>query len=184
MENIIEKLRKIKKLADKGINGESENAKLLLKQLMQKYGINDFQIEENEPKKDYKFHVKNQLEERLFFNCMANLFGSESEIMNSGYNYKHRKKDLYFNMTLSEYVLAREFFDFHVKYFNKTMEKEKMKILRAYIHANDIFDITPQNQETGETGKTEESITEIMEILAMSERIKNEIPTFRKSLNQ
>lgn len=184
MENIIEKLRKIKKLADKGVSGESENAKLLLKQLMQKYGINDFQIEDNEPQKDYMFHVKNQLEESLFFNCMANLFGSESEIMKSGYNYKNRKKDLYFTMKLSEYVLAREFFDFHLKYFKQTMEKEKRKILKAYIHANYIFDITPQNQETGETKKTDESITEIMEMLSMSERIKNDIPKFRKSLNQ
>ena len=181
MENIIEKLRKIKKLADKGVSGESQNAKLLLKQLMQKYGINDFQIEDNEPQKDYMFHVKNKLEETLFFNCMANLFGSESEIMQSGYQYKSRKKDLYFTMKLSEYLLAKEFFDFHVKYFKQTMEKEKRKILKAYIHANNIFDITPQNKETGET---EESITEIMEMLSMSERFKNNIPTFRKSLNQ
>lgn len=41
MENIIEKLRKIKKLADNGISGEAENAKLLLKQLMQRYGVED-----------------------------------------------------------------------------------------------------------------------------------------------
>lgn len=184
MENIIEKLRKIKKLADKGINGESENAKLLLKQLMQKYGINDFQIEDNEPQENYMFHVKNKLEETLFYNCMANLFGSESEIMKSGYHYRNRKKDLYFTMKLSEYLLAKDFFNFHLKYFKQTMEKEKRKILKAYIHANDIFDITPQNKETGETEKTDESITEIIEMLAMSERLKNNIPTFRKSLNQ
>ena len=181
MENIIEKLRKIKKLADKGVSGEAESAKLLLTQLMEKYGIKDYQIDDNEPKEDYMFHVKNRLEEKLFFNCMANLFGSESEIVDSGYNYKHRKKDLYFKMTYSEYVLAKEFFDFHLKYFKQTMEKEKEKILKAYIHANNIFDITPQEQINGET---EESITEIMEMLAMSERLKNNIPTFRKSLNQ
>lgn len=184
MENIIEKLRKIKKLEEKGISGEAESAKLLLKKLMQKYGINDFQIEDNEPQKDYMFHVKNKLEESLFYNCMANLFGSESEIMQSGYNYRNRKKDLYFKMKLSEYLLLKDFFNFHLKYFKQTMEKEKRKILIAYIHANNIFDITQQNEENGETEKTEESITEIMEMLAMSERLKNNIPTFRKSLNQ
>lgn len=115
---------------------------------------------------------------------MANLFGSESTIMQNGYNYKRRKKDLYFTMKFSEYVLMSEFFEFHRKHLKETLEKEKNKILTAYIHANGIFDITPTNKRNGEKEETEESISEMLEMLAMSKRIRDKMPTFRKSLNQ
>ena len=40
-------IKKIKALADRGIGGEKENAQKLLKELMQKYNINEEEISED-----------------------------------------------------------------------------------------------------------------------------------------
>ncbi len=42
-----ELIKKIKALADRGVGGEKENAQKLLKELMQKYNINEEEISED-----------------------------------------------------------------------------------------------------------------------------------------
>lgn len=47
-EEAIKKLQKLKALADRGVGGESANARKLYEKLMQHYGITDKELEEEE----------------------------------------------------------------------------------------------------------------------------------------
>ena len=47
MSNKEELLKKIKALADRGVDGERENAQAILYRLMEQYGISEAEIEED-----------------------------------------------------------------------------------------------------------------------------------------
>lgn len=63
-DRLIERLRKIKSLADKGVDGESDSAKMLLERLCDEYGISEETLIEN-PVRMYSLHGDGDTEFRL-----------------------------------------------------------------------------------------------------------------------
>lgn len=64
-EEIIERINKLRKLADQGVGGEKFNAQARIEEIMQKYGITDSDLEKEELK-FYYYAYKNSYEDQLF----------------------------------------------------------------------------------------------------------------------
>lgn len=69
-EEIIERINKLQKLADQGVCGEKINAQARIKEIMQKYGITDEDLEK-EDLKDYYYANKNKYEDHLMVQICA-----------------------------------------------------------------------------------------------------------------
>lgn len=69
-EDIIERINKLQKLADQGVCGEKINAQARIKEIMQKYGITDEDLEK-EDLKDYYYANKNKYEDHLMMQICA-----------------------------------------------------------------------------------------------------------------
>lgn len=72
-EKILELIRKVKALVDKGVGGESSSAKEKLKILCEKYNISESQLEDIDEKYDYYFILRDNNERELLKNitCMV-----------------------------------------------------------------------------------------------------------------
>ena len=77
-ESILEKLRKIARLAEMGYKGEAANARRVLEARLKEYGltIEDVLTDRKTPR---EFKYSNTREFRLFLNVIASHFGSKSE---------------------------------------------------------------------------------------------------------
>lgn len=181
--DIIEKIKKIKKLADEGFGGEQEAAKLLLDELTKKYNISEQDLL-NEEETVFKFHVKNKIEEKLFFQCIAKVFGSKSKVFNSVYYYKYKKMYLFVEMTTSRSLLFNEFYYFHLEQFlnyrkRKINEYDK-NLYTSYLNVHNIFDSTPDEDIKKENNED----IDILELIRLSTDIKKSTNIFHKALPQ
>ena len=87
-EKIVEKLKKIKALAECGVGGEKETALRMYEELKTRYEIEDKEIEEVTT---HWFSYKDDLEEKLLIQIFYKVTGSASYNIYVG-RYKRRKK--------------------------------------------------------------------------------------------
>jgi len=182
-ESIISKLRKLKELVDRGEQGEAINAKVLLNNLLKKYNIkyeDVFCVEE--VRKNYNFKYSSKEEQKLFFHCVANMFGTKSEIWKTCFKYKNGKMENFLNLTSLEYALFDDFYNFHRNFWKEYIKKQQDLLIKAYINGQNLWDISPKEENEKSKAKKYD-IKELMAIMALADKMKGEIPQYRKSLN-
>ena len=129
MDNIKEKLKKIKELADKGVDGEAIAAQAQLEKLLEKHGLT---IEDlfTEKKTERGFKVKNE-ELTIFVQVLCSIVGNR---IKETYNYKGKKSVIYLELTDIEYIDVSQQYEFH----KNQLAKEKKKTLKdleiAYVY--------------------------------------------------
>lgn len=91
MDRIIDKLKKLLALAERGEQGEAENARRLLEAELRKHGLTFDDIRE-ENKRTRMFKYNSNEERTLLIQVLVNYLGSKSDAFNkSTYNkYKSR----------------------------------------------------------------------------------------------
>ena len=128
---ILDKLRKLKALADKGSPGEKENAQSLLNRLMAKYKIKEEQLA-NRNTARYEFRVKE--DDYFLFLHVALPIVEEPNI-----RYTKRSIDkhtpYFITATHEEAVEVKAKFDFYKEEFDKEYELFK----KAFIHRNKLY---------------------------------------------
>lgn len=80
----IDLLKKLKTLAEQGVGGEKETAQKKLKQLMQKYDVEEELSDETEEKYEFTFH--GEFERRLLLQVGYKILGKK--IKEKMYEYK------------------------------------------------------------------------------------------------
>lgn len=83
----IDLLKKLKTLAEQGVGGEKETAQKKLKQLMQKYDVEEELSDETEEKYEFTFH--GEFERRLLLQVGYKILGKK--IKEKMYEYKKRR---------------------------------------------------------------------------------------------
>lgn len=91
MSNKAELLKKIKALADRGVDGERENAQTLLTRLMEQYGISETEIEE-ERRETAWFPYSQETERRLLNQIIYMVTGAGGFGCVGEYSGRKRKK--------------------------------------------------------------------------------------------
>lgn len=158
-------LKKIKALADRGIDGEKGSAEETLRRLMKKYGVTDDELdEETRTRHDFEFHGKEQ--ETLLRQTVYKVTGGGAYSLVYTASGRKVKTKLGADCTPAEKVEIEYLFDF----YKRLWEEEKAAFLSAYIQKHRIFairdDIEPQ----------EISREEAIKMAALMEGMSNESP--------
>ena len=136
-------LKKIRALAERGVGGEADNAEEILRRLMEKYGVSEDELDEEERRRhDFEYHGKEQ--EKLLRQVVYKVTGGYA------YNLVYRasgrkvKTRLGADCTAAEKVEIEFLFDFYARLW----ERERDAFLSAFIQKHRIFtirdDIEPQ----------------------------------------
>lgn len=136
-------LKKIRALAERGVGGKAENAEEILRRLMEKYGVSEDELNEEERRRhDFEYHGKEQ--EKLLRQVVFKVTGGYA------YNLVYRasgrkvKTRLGADCTAAEKVEIEFLFDFYTRLW----ERERAAFLSAFIQKHRIFairdDIEPQ----------------------------------------
>ena len=136
-------LKKIRALAERGVGGEADNAEEILRRLMEKYGVSEDELDEEERRRhDFEYHGKEQ--EKLLRQVIFKVTGGYA--YNLVYNATGRKVKtrLGADCTAAEKVEIEFLFDFYTRLW----ERERDAFLSAFIQKHRIFtirdDIEPQ----------------------------------------
>jgi len=157
MSNYIDLIRKVKNLADRGVNGEKENATILLEKLMKKYGVSFDQIEVPE-RKLAKFYLRGQ--KKLFFQTVWSIVEGWSG------TYYPDKTAVWLDVTAAEKIQIEYKFDLMLK----ALKKEQALLLRAFIKKNELHSSARNYIKLSDL--TPEEFEEYMRIEAMARGIE------------
>lgn len=136
-------LKKIRALAERGVGGEANNAEEILRRLMEKYGVSEDELDEEERRRhDFEYHGKEQ--ETLLRQVVYKVTGGYAYNLVYRASGRRVKTRLGADCTAAEKVEIEFLFDFYTRLW----ERERAAFLSAFIQKHRIFairdDIEPQ----------------------------------------
>lgn len=132
-ENLLEKLKKIKALADRGDRGEKESAKALLEKLMQEHGITEADLEVERVETVF-FPYHDELERRILIQVIFSVTGKSAFGCVGAASGRKRKK---YGADCT--AAQRLEIEFNHKFFYEAAKKEFEVFLYAFYMKNGIF---------------------------------------------
>ena len=127
-EKILELIKKVKALVDKGVGGESSSAKEKLKILCEKYNISESQLEDIDEKRDYYFILRDNHERELLKNIICMVL----EV--SSFRWKENNSCVKISLTESKYRDIDDAFE----YYKKMYEHYKMYLIQGILARNAV----------------------------------------------
>lgn len=168
-QQIIDRIQKVKALADRGTDGERGAAERLLKELMEKYHITEADLGE-EVMEMHIFHLGESMFRHLFVQLHTKLFGRERPVYDISKMPKKEKKFLYesgfgdkdadaaIECTASEFLEISTLFSIYKEDFNR-----QFKVFRyAYYDRNDLL-----IESTGDDSELSEEELERLRMAAL-----------------
>jgi hypothetical protein len=165
---LLEKLKKVKALAERGERGEIDAAEATLARLMEKYGISEEELGEEERRRyDFFYHGKEQKKLLRQIVYKVTNGGHTYELV---YTYSGRpcKTRLAADCTAAEKVEIEYLFRFYTDLY----EREREAFLAAFIQKHELFPDTPP--EGVEAQKI--SAEEYLKMLALMRGMSDESP--------
>jgi hypothetical protein len=138
MDKVIDKLKKLLALAERGERGEAYNARKILERELSLHGLTIEDLR-SENLKERVFAYKTKDEATLFYQILSAVCGEKSEAIKDA-RYNSRKKRLYVCLTDMQYIDVVNMWIFHRRQFNKERNRILKDILSAYVNKHDIFD--------------------------------------------
>lgn len=167
--NKIELLKKIKALADRGVDGEQETAERKLALLMEKYGITEEALgAETSRRYDFTYHGKaqKQLLKQIVYKVTNGGFAYELRYTETG---RKCKTTLGADCTAAEKVEIEFLFDFYTDLY----ERETAAFLRAFIQKHELFAETPPDEPITRPRMSRE---ELAKMAALMQGMSDESP--------
>ena len=132
-DRILERIKAVQALAERGDRGEKESAAAMLERLMKKYGITESEIAEDRRELAW-FRFKTPLERRLLNQIIYAVTGRIASGCVGTYTNRPRKK-LGIECTAAERLEIELSFEF----YNAALEKELDRFYSAFLNKNHIF---------------------------------------------
>lgn len=142
-EQLLQKIKRVQALAERGEGGEKENAAALLERMMKQYGISESDIAE-ERREIAWFRYKTPLEEKLLAQVIYSVVGDLPLWERKNSNTKRRYKLTGVECTAAERLEIEFSYDF----FKAAMEKELDRFFSAFINKNGIFPPPEKERKT------------------------------------
>lgn len=140
--------KKLKALADRGVDGEKDNAVSKLQKLMQKHGFTEDDINDEEKKTWCSYWYTSTFEKRLLHQIHISVIGSDAR-----YRPKQGARGLSFCFTANQQIE----FEYKWSIYKKSMNDQLDIFFLAFIRKNHIFasdgvtrnweDLTPEEQQ-------------------------------------
>jgi len=155
METIIQKLKKVKELADRGEAGEALAAKAKLFELLQKHGLSIEDIEDD-IKKSYTFRYAFTDEKRVMLQCISKVIDDPK----MSYTFRRdRRKEFSVELTEWQYIESMDLIKFHLKQYREEKKRKMRALFSAYLNRHDLF---AESSEPGESKMTPEEYAEFI----------------------
>ncbi len=151
---ILDLAKKLKALADQGVDGEKENAAAMLQRLMEKHGITLESISDEVKRKRY-FDIKTT--QQKFFQQVA------SSVIGGGFSYfvsPTSKRRIGIELTDAQYIEIDAKFEFYIKAYEKDLDI----FYRAFIHRNRLT-AKPTENDTRPGHKMSEDDLKVLEMM-------------------
>lgn len=141
-EKVINLLKKLKALADKGVGGEKLNAERMMLDIMQKHNITISDIE-GEAIEWFDFKISSKTAS-IFWQIVGNVIADWNR------EYKHsrtNKLDVSIEMTHAQYIEIEAKCNFYKKDYEKQLKENIRVFEEAYIYKNKLFMSKTKNTE-------------------------------------
>lgn len=176
-DQIKEKIRKVLALAQQGIGGEMEAAKIQLAAMLEKYGLRLEDIT-SEERRECEFKYRNKDEMRVLIGVLYNTFGSDSGIVKEARISRYYKV-VKVNLTEIERIDIANAYD----YYRKAYAREKRAMLKAifpaFVNKHALFDIAECEEERPSRKLSPDELLRILTIMRSMES-----PSYRKQLTE
>lgn len=136
-ESILARLRKVKALADAGVDGEAEAARLQLEKLCAKHGVTLDDLAEVERVEVVKFTTRDSFERMLLVQVLAHVLDSHSV------RCLRRGRASFANLTAAQRIDATELY----AHYRKELAKERERLFVAFVHRHHLFPKTAKDTE-------------------------------------
>ena len=167
-EGIKAKLKKLLALAERGVQGEAENARRLLEKLCKEHGVSIEELLDDNQIKFYQFDIgRNSLYKDLFVQCYCKV----AQKVSLSYHRESRSQ-ISVKMTAFQYAELVGLFEWHKANFNKDLEDMKQNILLAYCRKHHLYsDVKPDNDNDREL--TADERKRLIKIMFMQEGLND-----------
>lgn len=157
-------LLKLKALAERGVDGEQENAREMLVKMLERHGL---ELEDIEGGKIYKHEFTYGREyKKLSRQIIHTVLGYDAEV----YEYKKKKQVWIVNCTEAQGIEIEQKISHYVKAFKKEVEI----LYLAFIHKHELFaKTTCSKQEEESQLLTDEEVEKITKMLSMMQSLDN-----------
>jgi hypothetical protein len=135
MVTIIDKLKKIQALAERGIGGEKDTAQRMLDELLKKYDLTIDQLTSEEKERCY-FNYRTAEERLVLLQCLG--FVCDDGTSQVSFYTLRAKKRLAFNLTETQRVHLTELYKFHKENIRKEFKEFKKAFSAAYMNKHAI----------------------------------------------
>lgn len=116
-KTILELVRKVKKLADRGVGGEADSAKIKLKRLYEKYNLTDDDFVELQESYNRYFIIRHSLDKKLLSNLICMILETPAFTCGESNNaIRIKLTDDQYNNILQAYEYYQKMFDDYSKY--------------------------------------------------------------------
>lgn len=167
---LIEKLRKLQALAQRGEGGEAENARRILYDLMGRHGVTLDEIEQEKPEKvKIPYYGIN---EEFVIQIIASEIGQFQSYRLQG---EEKKKIIYIDVqpSIGRYIISK------IEFFWDLYQKELEKFYEAFLLKNDLY--CKDDGSNKRKDPSPEEMERLLDVIQMAKNIKRE--TMNKTLN-
>lgn len=177
MDRIIDRLKKLLALAERGEQGEADNARRMLEAELRRHGLTLDDIRsERKSIRVLKYCSNEGLQ--LIIQIILNYSGSTSEAFKEA-RYNARKREIYIELSDMEYVDISNMCDFFKAQYRKERKRLLHDMIMAFVQKHSLYDSTPQERPDNDR---EFDWDKLMRILAISSTMED--VTFRKQISK
>ena len=165
-ESLKNKLKKLLALAERGVQGEVENARKLLEKLCKEHGVSIEELLDENQEKYYRFNIgRNAIYKDLFAQCYSKVVQKVSLSY-----YQASRIHIKVKMTALQSVELTSLFEWHKANFDKDFEDMKNNILLAYCRKHHLYcDVKSDNDRE----LTEDERKRLIKIIYMQESLND-----------
>lgn len=149
-ERLLEKLGKVKALADRGEGGEKESAERTLATLMKRYGVTEEDLEDTKATIHW-IRYKTEWERRLLRQLAYMHLGAGNSFRCVGRYTKRPRKEVGIECTTAQYIEIEADFSFYYA----AMKEEMELFYDAFLQKNNLFPPPELAEEPAEAEKEE-----------------------------
>lgn len=166
-KSIINKLKKIAALADRGVGGERVNAKIQLEKLLEKYSLDmsDIQGQADQPTEWWFFPYATRVEKDLLIQCYATLNLADDEGF-LRYRRSRNPRGLKFELTTMQKAELADMY----KYYRKLYTKEMKLLFSAFLNKHNLF-----SESSGDREPPKLSLEEMAALLQMMSSLRTSV---------
>lgn len=159
----LEKLKKLKTMAERGTPGEAANAEKMIKIFLKKFNFHESDLEDKPERRFFRCPTK--YETRLLFQVISKVLNS-----NEGVNYGKYKREYSVSLTQAQYIEVDRLYNIYRREWKKTIKKA----YSAFVHANNIFKESggDDNDKQDLTPEEIKEMEEIMEMMSTMDKIE------------